>query len=117
MKIFPTLSVKKLDAYTIEHEPVAEIDLMERASEALAQEICSRFSPEMPFVVFAGPGNNGGDALAVSRLMAERGYRLSVYLFNTKDSLSITFATASVLLIARRIGIDFLWAQVSTIMK
>ena len=88
MKIFPTLSVKKLDAYTIEHEPVAEIDLMERASEALAQEICSRFSPEMPFVVFAGPGNNGGDALAVSRLMAERGYRLSVYLFNTKGSLS-----------------------------
>lgn len=88
MKIFPTLSVKKLDAYTIEHEPVAEIDLMERASEALAQEICSRFSPEVPFVVFAGPGNNGGDALAVSRLMAEQGYRLSVYLFNTKGTLS-----------------------------
>ncbi len=88
MKIFPTLSVKKLDAYTIEHEPLAEIDLMERASEVLAQEICSRFSPEVPFVVFAGPGNNGGDALAVSRLMAERGYFLSVYLFNTKGTLS-----------------------------
>ena len=70
MKIFPTQSVKKLDAYTIEHEPVAEIDLMERASLALAEEICSRFSAEVPFVVFAGPGNNGGDALAVARVMA-----------------------------------------------
>jgi len=88
MKIFPTQSVKKLDAYTIEHEPVAEIDLMERASLALAEEICSRFSAEVPFVVFAGPGNNGGDALAVARLMAERGYRLSVYLFNVKGALS-----------------------------
>ena len=30
MKIFPSSSIKKLDAYTIEHEPIASIDLMER---------------------------------------------------------------------------------------
>ncbi|WP_373727967.1 NAD(P)H-hydrate epimerase, partial [Bacteroides heparinolyticus] len=88
MKIFPTASIKQLDAYTIEHEPISSIDLMERASQALAEAIAERWDADTPFTVFAGPGNNGGDALAVSRLLAEKGFRPEVYLFNTKGSLS-----------------------------
>ncbi|WP_418698610.1 NAD(P)H-hydrate dehydratase [Bacteroides sp.] len=88
MKIFPTTSIKQLDAYTIENEPIASIDLMERAAEALVKAISKRWSADTPMTVFAGPGNNGGDALAVSRLLAKKGYRLEVYLFNTKGSLS-----------------------------
>ncbi|MBP8872625.1 MAG: NAD(P)H-hydrate dehydratase, partial [Bacteroides sp.] len=88
MKIFPTIQIKELDAYTIENEPVTSIDLMERASQALAKTISERWNTETPFTVFAGPGNNGGDALAVSRLLAQQGYRVEVYLFNTKGSLS-----------------------------
>lgn len=88
MKIFPTQRIKELDACTIENEPVASIDLMERASQALANAIAGRWNADTPFTVFAGPGNNGGDALAVSRLLAAKGYRLEVYLFNTKGSLS-----------------------------
>ena len=61
---------------------------MERASQALAKTISERWNTETPFTVFAGPGNNGGDALAVSRLLAQQGYRVEVYLFNTKGSLS-----------------------------
>ena len=88
MKIFPTQSIKELDAYTIENEPIASIDLMERASQALTKAIMKRWEAETPITVFAGPGNNGGDALAVSRLLAEKGYQVSVYLFNTKGELS-----------------------------
>lgn len=88
MKIFPTASIKQLDANTIENEPIASIDLMERASQALVEAIAERWEPDTPFTVFAGPGNNGGDALAVSRLLAGKGYRLEVYLFNTKGVLS-----------------------------
>ena len=88
MKIFPTQSIKELDAYTIENEPIASIDLMERASQALAKAIAGRWDAKTPFTVFAGPGNNGGDALAVSRLLAKKGYKVSVYLFNTKGELS-----------------------------
>lgn len=88
MKIFPTTSIKELDAYAIENEPISSIDLMERASEAVAEAIAGRWDAETPLVAFAGPGNNGGDALAVSRLLAGRGYRVEVYLFNTKGSLS-----------------------------
>lgn len=88
MKIFPSSSIKKLDAYTIEHEPIASIDLMERAATALTNAITERWGTETPVTVFAGPGNNGGDALALSRMMAEKGYKVEVYLFNPKGELS-----------------------------
>lgn len=88
MKIFPSSSIKKLDAYTIEHEPIASIDLMERAATALTKAITERWNTETPVTVFAGPGNNGGDALAVSRMMAEKGYKVEVFLFNPKGDLS-----------------------------
>lgn len=88
MKIFPSNSIKKLDAYTIEHEPISSIDLMERAATALTEAITQKWGTETHVVVFAGPGNNGGDALAVARLMANKGYDIEVYLFNTKGELS-----------------------------
>ena len=93
MKIFPTESIKQLDAYTIENEPIASIDLMERAARALAGAIAGRWGTETRMTVFAGPGNNGGDALAVARLLMERGYQVETFLFNTKGTLSPDCAT------------------------
>ena len=88
MKIFPSNSIKKLDAYTIEHEPIESIQLMERAAQALTEAITKRWDSSTPVTIFAGPGNNGGDALAVARIMAEKGYQVEVFLFNTKGELS-----------------------------
>jgi len=82
MKILTAQQIHDLDKYTIEHEPIESIDLMERAAMAMADEIKSTFTPQTPFVVFAGPGNNGGDALAIARLLAKANYDVSVYLFN-----------------------------------
>ena len=80
MKIFPSSSIKKLDAYTIENEPITSIDLMERAATVLTKAITDRWNTETPVTIFAGPGNNGGDALAVARMMAEKGYKIEVFL-------------------------------------
>lgn len=88
MKIFPTASIKQLDAMTIESEPISSIDLMERAARELARAIVERWSTDTPLTVFAGPGNNGGDALALARLLAAEGYRPETYLFNTQGKLS-----------------------------
>ena len=63
-KIFATDCIKQLDALTIEREPVASVDLMERAAMALTDALSQRWSSDTAFTVFAGPGNNGGDALA-----------------------------------------------------
>ncbi len=88
MKIFTSAQIHELDKYTIEHEPVASIDLMERAAKALTMAIMQEWDASVPVVVFAGPGNNGGDALAVGRLLVEQGYQVDAYLFNIKNSLS-----------------------------
>lgn len=88
MKIFPSSSIKNLDRYTIENEPILSIDLMERAAQALTTAITEQWTPRVPMVVFAGPGNNGGDALAVARMLTEKGYNVKSFLFNTKGTLS-----------------------------
>lgn len=88
MKIFTGAQTHAQDKYTIEHEPIRGIDLMERAAKNLAAAISSEWSAETPVVVFAGAGNNGGDGLAVARLLAEQGYTVSAYLFNIHDKLS-----------------------------
>lgn len=88
MKIFTSAQIHELDRYTIENEPIPSLDLMERAAMALTQTITEMYSASMPVVVFAGPGNNGGDGLAVARMMADKGYQVSAYLFNISGSLS-----------------------------
>ena len=72
MKIFTSAQIHELDHYTIEHEPVSSINLMERAAQTLTRAIREIYTPSVPIVVFAGPGNNGGDALAVARMLAEK---------------------------------------------
>ena len=88
MKIFNSAQIHELDKYTIEHEPISSIDLMERAAKALTRAITEKWTNRTPVVVFAGPGNNGGDALAVARLLTEQNYHVSVYLFNVHSHLS-----------------------------
>ena len=88
MKIFTSAQIHELDKYTIEHEPISSLNLMERAAKALTRAIEEEWSNRTPVVVFAGPGNNGGDALAVARMLSEDGYDVSVYLFNVQNKLS-----------------------------
>ena len=61
---------------------------MERAAIQLTDSIVAEWDKDMKGVVFAGPGNNGGDALAVARMLAVRGYNVSTWLFNTSGRLS-----------------------------
>lgn len=88
MKIFTSAQIQELDKYTIDHEPVKSIDLMERAAKALTTAIMQEWTERTPVVVFAGPGNNGGDALAVARMLAAEKFSVSVYLFNIHNKLS-----------------------------
>ena len=89
MKILTGGQFRELDLYTIEHEPISSLDLMERASRAIADEILRRWdNPLQRVMVFSGPGGNGGDGLAVARMLAEAGREVTAYLFNVKDHLN-----------------------------
>jgi len=89
MKLFLTNQVRELDKYTIDFEPVQSIDLMERAAQAFTDAFGVRFRDfSGKITVFAGPGNNGGDALAIARMLHLKDYLVETYLFNPKENLS-----------------------------
>ena len=88
LKIFATEKVKELDLYTIQHEPISSIDLVERAATQFMHEFCRRYSKQTRIIIFAGQGNNGADALAIARLLTEESYRVETYLFNPTEHLS-----------------------------
>ncbi|MBN1950911.1 MAG: NAD(P)H-hydrate dehydratase [Bacteroidales bacterium] len=89
MKILTVDKIREADAYTIEHEPVSSIDLMERAARQLLKWITDRYSMSDPVIIFVGPGNNGGDGWALARLLCENYFRkISVYLLAISEKLS-----------------------------
>lgn len=67
MQIWSAAQIRAWDAYTIANEPIASIDLMERAALACHRWILQSNYKESPFIVFCGKGNNGGDGLAIAR--------------------------------------------------
>lgn len=87
-KILSSQQIRQVDAHTIQTEPISSLDLMERASKCVADRICGLYDKNRRIIVFAGPGNNGGDALAVARMLVQQSYRVSAFLFNIGNSLS-----------------------------
>ena len=79
LKILDMAQVRALDAWTIEHEPIASIDLMERASKAFVNWLAMRFDPTYRIGVVCGTGNNGGDGMAIARLLSGMDYAVSVW--------------------------------------
>lgn len=80
MKILSALEIREWDQYTIQHEPIASIDLMERAALACTNWLTSAFPDATSFIIFCGKGNNGGDGLAIARMLTERHYKVSVHI-------------------------------------
>ena len=72
MKILSAEQIRNADKYTIEHEPIKSIDLMERASRAFVQWFESNFTRDRNLYIFCGTGNNGGDGMAVARILSFR---------------------------------------------
>jgi NAD(P)H-hydrate epimerase len=88
MKLFTTRQISQIDKYTMEHEPVSSIDLMERAANQLCNYILSHYQTSQAFVFVCGFGNNGGDGLAMARILHQKGYKIRVYLFAEENKQS-----------------------------
>ncbi|MGF2414288.1 MAG: NAD(P)H-hydrate epimerase, partial [Ferruginibacter sp.] len=80
MKIFSAAQMKQWDAFTIIHEPVASIQLMERAASKCVEWILQHNYSLTHFHIFCGKGNNGGDGLAIARMLIEKKFAVTVYI-------------------------------------
>lgn len=88
MKFFTSSQISAIDKYTIENEPILSVNLMERAANAVCEWINSKYSSSSFFRIFAGPGNNGGDALAIARILSKSGFSVALHLVKISDKLS-----------------------------
>lgn len=79
LKILNTSQIKQLDEYTIKHEPIASIDLMERACSAFVSWFALHFDSSKTVGIVCGTGNNGGDGLGIARLLIDEGYTVKVW--------------------------------------
>lgn len=91
MKVLPIEQVREADAYTIKHEPIDSIDLMERAAKSCFKWMQKKLSPGAIVKVFCGLGNNGGDGLALARLLAKKEFRVEVFIVRYSDKASEDF--------------------------
>jgi NAD(P)H-hydrate epimerase len=79
MKLFLGDQIKEIDKRTISEEPVSSADLMERAAMQLLKWYMTNFERSKRVLIFVGPGNNGGDGLALARLLDSNRYVPLVY--------------------------------------
>lgn len=80
MKILSAEEIRNWDQYTIAHEPIASIDLMERAAAKCTEWILQQYPVAPSFAIFCGKGNNGGDGLAIARMLMEKKYDVTVHI-------------------------------------
>jgi len=85
LKIISAEQTREADQFTIKNEPIESIDLMERASLAFVARFCDLFDSEKTVGVVCGTGNNGGDGLAIARILRSRNYQVEVILLDFSE--------------------------------
>jgi NAD(P)H-hydrate epimerase len=93
LKILPIDKIREADAYTIANEPIASVELMERAAAACFRWISKKVTIDRRIRVICGMGNNGGDGLAISRMLYNAGYEADVQIIRHTENPSADFVS------------------------
>jgi len=80
MRILTAEAMAKVDRAAVDELGVPSMVLMENAALGLAEAVAVSFPNAETVAIYCGPGNNGGDGLALARHLAIRGYRVSCWL-------------------------------------
>ncbi len=91
MKLLLSSWMKELDADAIDNIGIPSIVLMENASRGAAEFFAKEFPREKNFkniIVMVGKGNNGGDGLAVGRILHQQGYLVQFLFLFDPDQLN-----------------------------
>lgn len=80
MRILTAESMRQVDRSAIDDIGIPGMVLMENAAIGLAEAVGELYPEAEAVAIFCGPGNNGGDGLALARHLDGRGYRVEVFL-------------------------------------
>lgn len=84
MKLLTAQQLREAEIYTIQKHKIPSYDLMEKAATRIVEKLQSWFSVQTPFVVLCGQGNNGGDGLAIARLLEDKGFSVTTFLIHAE---------------------------------
>jgi len=93
MKLLSPAQIRQWDEYTILHEPIASIGLMERAAISCLEWIHEKGYDNLLIKIFCGKGNNGGDGLAIARLLVQQGRQPKIYILEFGKEGTADFLT------------------------
>ena len=93
MRVLTAAQMQGVDRRAIDELGIPGLVLMENASVGVADAVGDRFPEVTNVVILCGPGNNGGDGLALARILDARGYGVSTFLVSRSDRLSADAAS------------------------
>jgi len=93
MKILSAEEIRLWDQYTLQHEPIASIGLMERAAGKCVEWLENNGYDKNEFAIYCGKGNNGGDGLAIARMLAAKKYSVTVNILESGHKGTEDFQT------------------------
>jgi len=107
LNLLTSEQIRKADKHTIQHKPISSVDLMERASEAFTELFIKNYPDKnKPIAVYCGTGNNGGDGLAIARLLNQKGYNINVKISRFSGKSTTDFDINLARIVARKIAFD-----------
>jgi hydroxyethylthiazole kinase-like uncharacterized protein yjeF len=87
LRAFSSAEIRQVDQDAVRELGIPSLLLMENAARGVCERI-QQAGVWQSITIFAGPGNNGGDGLAIARLLAARGINANVYLIRNGKDLS-----------------------------
>lgn len=103
--ILNSKEMKEVDRHTIEDIGVPSMVLMERAALSVARELEKKITKKDKILCLCGSGNNGGDGLAVARMLYQKGYLVEILFLGNKDKRTLDAKLQYD--IAKKIGVPF----------
>jgi ADP-dependent NAD(P)H-hydrate dehydratase / NAD(P)H-hydrate epimerase len=93
MRIFSTKQYSKIVAEYLKFSNLRSIDLMENVGKQLYKFIFTDLSPEVHAHIFCGVGQNGGEGLALARILLKNSIKHTIHLVKTNENLNLDAAT------------------------
>lgn len=91
LKILSAAQVREADRHTLEEEGIASLELMERAAAAFVRAYVKLYDEKKPVYIICGTGNNGGDGMAVTRMLISQQYKVQAYFAGSLERASPDF--------------------------
>lgn len=90
MRLYDSRSIREMDRFAIDRAGISSLYLMENAAGAIVKTLQDEIPERLKgrVVIFSGKGNNGGDGMAVARLLKKNGFTPEVILLASPEALS-----------------------------